>query len=238
MNKVTPAKAPRAFDTTSLKGRLRALMYKKDVRQKKVADDIGVTPTAVTRWLKHNGGISWRHAEALGNYFGVPPQWIMNGGELEGFGGFSESEEAEAPDGLTAVPLSIRTPEGEWKVVEDGANAIAFPQAFFTRHGVDPVECVRVRIREAALASPIKQWDIVTLRKANDESPQGANIVAGNYYLVSIDGMTRAVRVDKTRTSLIFLGATSDQSEVFPLDGLEGISILGRVLHVEREIFI
>lgn len=235
-------KAPRLFDLNTLHGRLRTLMYRYDVRQKTIAEDIGVTPTAVTRWMKHDGGIKYEHAQALGKYFNVSPRWIMEGG--------NESEMDNPSD--TPPPLSSIQPYGEteekgtvhlfdygsngWKQIGD-ENDIVFPDLFFLRHGAKPEECVRTAIREASQLSPFKQWDIVTVHKEKDGNPKTVRVITGNFYLVSVDGVPRVEKLSKSPTHLIFEGARPELTYSRPLDEIKDVVILGRIIHLEREIF-
>lgn len=240
MSKFIEPKAPRMFDTSTLRGRLRTLMYRSDVRQKKVAEDIGVTPTAVTRWLKHDGGIKYEHAQALGKYFGVPASWIMEGGELNELQSFkgevkTTSKTETKAKASNAIPLCEYGAKG-WETLPADL-AMGFPEAFFIRHNVKPSECARVCVRETSQFSPFKQWDVVTVKKETDTNPQTAQVLGGNFYLVEVDGSGQVVKLRKTRTDLIFEGATPELTETFPLEGLTGVSLLGRILHLEREIF-
>lgn len=219
------------FDTATLKGRLRFLMSKHDMRQRHLADLMGVTPTAVTRWIKHDGGMSKRQAERLGDALDVSPDWILYGNNAE-----TERNDILHTKFGALIPLGLHDyRDGQWTLVSE--EVVAVPHSFFLRHSAVPKACIRTRVQESLPNSPIQQWDIITLEKSRSPSPSSARIVSGNLHLVEVDHALRCLRVTRTHTHIILEGHDPALTETVDLDEAQSIKILGRILHVERERF-
>ncbi|MCP3965459.1 MAG: helix-turn-helix transcriptional regulator [Lentisphaerae bacterium] len=62
----------------NLNKQLKEYISKHGITQKKVADDLGVSQTAVYRWVKGDRGIALRHKQSVAKYIEIPPEVKMD----------------------------------------------------------------------------------------------------------------------------------------------------------------
>jgi transcriptional regulator with XRE-family HTH domain len=92
----------------SMGWRLRAERLRRNMTQRELGESVGMTASVITQYERNHHEPTLRTMEAFARIFGVPVEFLMNGGNAPPT---RKVQEARTPTELQVLTLFRRTPE-------------------------------------------------------------------------------------------------------------------------------
>lgn len=217
---------------------LKILLENKEITQQQVADHLGISRQAVSRWVKDKTDPTTKTLEELARFLNVQP------------GTFFDKEEAviraclpeeEDPDKLTvAIPeFRFKISAGEryvddWQMNQQ-SRARWYCKDFFDNRGIRPEDCVRCRAGGDSMEPFIFDGDHVLFHIEQNLNLQ--NLRDGEVYVLSINGGLKIKRLSTQKDALVVRSDNPNyETEIYAGSELDGIRIYGRVLEITRTL--
>lgn len=215
---------------------LKKLMAIHEITQKDLAEKIGITRQAVSRWCKDQSDPTTEKLAELAKFFNIPINDFFDGSRID----TCVPDEENPPENTVAIPeFEFKVAAGDdyindWEQIHNSTKRWYSIDFFRDRH-LDPRNCIRCTAHGESMFPTICDGDKILFALDNELTVQ--RIHDGAIYVLSVDGALRVKRLSFQNGCLVI---TSDNpeypKEIHKKEALNNIRIYGRVIEVTRSL--